>query len=100
MFDSNNSKRIKGFPSSEMPWLKYYDRKFSESDIPNESIYEFALKSNQNNMDSIALDVRVSADNFNRGYILTYQNLFDRIINSSKSSFKLGIKKDDIVLST
>ena len=80
-----------------MPWLKYYDRKFSESDIPNESIYQFALKSNQNNMDNVALDVRTSADNFNRGYVLTYQNLFDRIKDSSKSSFKLGIKRDDII---
>ena len=97
MNDSKNNKRIKRLPSSEMPWLKYYDRDFSESDIPNESIYQFALKSNQNNMDNVALDVRVSADSFNRGYVLTYQNLFDRIISSSKSSFKLGIKKDDII---
>lgn len=98
MNDSNKfDKRINGLPSEEMAWLKYYDRKFDEKDIPNESIYQFALKSNQNNMDSVALDVRVSNDSFNRGYKLTYGNLFKRISDSSKSSFKLGIKKDDIV---
>ena len=98
MQNSNNTnERIKRLPSSEMPWLKYYDRKFQESDIPNESIYQFALKSNVNNMDNVALDVRVSASDYKKGVVLTYQNLFDRIKASSKSSFKLGIKKDEII---
>lgn len=94
---NDKENKLTGYPSKDMPWLKYYEKEFNLSDIPDESIYTYALRSNKNNMDNIALDVRVSGDNFNKGFVLTYKNLFDKIVDISKSSFKIGIKKDDIV---
>ena len=85
-------------PSEEMVWTKHYNVELDEEkDIPDKSIFEFALESNKDNMDKIALDVRTSKDNFSNGITLSYQNMFDRIISQSKSSKMLGIKQDEIV---
>ena len=95
--NDNFSNGIKRLPSEEMIWTKYYGKGFDEGDLPNMSIYEYALKNNKNNMDGVALDVRSSNDDFSNGIKITYQNLFDSIKKCSKASKVLGIGCDNIV---
>lgn len=96
MNDSSNN-RIKGLPSEEMRWTKYYNKEFNERDIPNKSIYEYAYENNIDNMDNIAFDIRSSQDNFSAGIKLTYQNVFDRINDCAKASKIMGINNNDLV---
>lgn len=96
MNDSSNN-RIKGLPSEEMRWTKYYNKEFNERDIPNKSIYEYAYENNIDNMDNIAFDIRSSQDNFSTGIKLTYQNVFDRINDCAKASKIMGINNNELV---
>lgn len=86
-----------GYPSIDKPWLKYYDRDFSESEIPNLSIYQLAVESNKNNMKKIAIDLRSSATNYSIGIKITYKDFFERIQETAKASYALGIQKREIV---
>lgn len=86
-----------GYPSIDKPWLKYYDWDFSESEIPNLSIYQLAVESNKNNMKKIAIDLRSSATNYSIGIKITYKEFFERIQETAKASYALGIQKREIV---
>lgn len=88
---------LRGYPSVDRPWLKYYDRQFNENDIPDMSIYQLAYNSNISNMDSTAIDLRSSMNDYNKGIKISYKTFFKRIMMSAKSSKVLGIKKDEIV---
>lgn len=90
-------KILTGKPSIDQPWLKYYDREFKSSDIPAMSIYQLAYESNKNNMDSVAMDVRTSQNDYKKGIKITYKDFFKKINDNAKSSKRLGIKTDDIV---
>ena len=91
------SDSLTGYASIDMPNLKYYDRTFSSEDIPNKSIYQTAFDENNDNMNSVAMDMRVSSNDFQKGIKMTYNKFFKRIDNSAKASVALGIKKDEII---
>lgn len=84
-------------PSIEKPWLKYYDEKFDEKDIPKKSIYQLALDSNKYNMNNIAIDLRTSINNYEQCFTMTYGEFFKQINKNAKSSSVMGIKTDEIV---
>ena len=86
-----------GYPSIDKPWLKYYDRDFSEDEIPNKSIYQFALESNIDNMNKTAIDMRISKNDFSKGIKLSYKDLFNAIEKSGKASSAIGVRQDEIV---
>lgn len=86
-----------GYASIDMPWLKYYERSFSENDIPDVSIYQLAYMSNLNNMKSTAIDMRSSMNDYNKGIKISYKNFFKRIMLSAKASSAMGMGKDEIV---
>lgn len=93
----DKDKKMTGYATIDKPWLKYFDTEFRENDIPNKSIYQFALDSNKYNMKDIAIDVRTSMNGFSKGIKISYKTLFDRIQKSSKSSKILEINKNEIV---
>ena len=96
--DRETSNKITGFASIDKPWLKYYDRLFSEEDIPEMSIYQLALKSNKENMNDIALDLRLSKNHFKKSLAkMSYGEYFNKIDLSSKASKTFNIKTNDIV---
>lgn len=90
-------KEMTGYASIDKPWLKYYDLKSNEIELPEMSMYEFAKSSNRDNMKNVALDVRMSANGFKKGIKITYGNFFKSVEDMGKASKKLGIKEDEIV---
>ena len=61
-----------GYPSIDKPWLKYYGEHFDPQDIPDMSIYQLTVKYNQTRMNSVALDIRSSANGYRKGIKITY----------------------------
>ena len=94
---ASGDKVLTGYATKDMPWLRYFNRQFSLDDIPNMSIFQLVEQSNKDNLDNIALDVRTSKDNFNRGIKITYRTYIERMKRSAKSSVNMGINVDDIV---
>lgn len=88
---------LTGKPSVDKPWLKYYERTFDESEIPQKSIYQLAKDENKYNMKNVAIDLRSSANDYSKGIKITYDELFKKININAKSSSVIGIKKDDII---
>lgn len=88
---------ITGYPSIDKPWMKYYDTLFDETSLPKKTIYELAYSRNEYNMSNIALDVRMSANDFNKCILITYKEFFIRIEKCAKAASLLGIKKDEII---
>ena len=90
-------KTLTGYPSTDKPWLKYYDRLFEEDKLPQMTIFELAYSKNKENMSDVAIDVRMSLNNFNEGITITYKDFFTRVEKCAKASSVLGITKDEIV---
>ena len=78
-----------GDPEIDKPWLKYYDEKDISFDLPNKSVYEFALEANQDNMDNVALEYF--------GNKITYREFFKKVDDAERAFRKLGIGKGDVV---
>lgn len=90
-------KGLTGYPTIDRPWSQYFERTFDEAEIPNKSIYQVALEANKENMDNVALDMRVSKNDFSQGIKMSYRDLFKRIDKSADASHVIGIKKDEII---
>lgn len=90
-------KKYTGYPSIDMPWLKYYNVGENKIQLPNKSIYEFAKENNEKNLNNIAIDMRVSSNEFKKGLKISYGNFFKKIKNMAEASTVLGIKPDEIV---
>lgn len=78
-----------GDPEIDKPWLKYYAEEDISFDLPNKSVYEFALEANQDNMNNVALEYF--------GNKITYREFFKKVDEAEKSFRKLGIGKGDVV---
>lgn len=90
-------KKLTGYPSIDKPWLKYYDVKFDEGDLPQKTMFELALEQNKDNMSNVAIDIRMSANNFDKGITITYKEFFSRIQKCAKAAKKIGIQENDII---
>lgn len=90
-------KKLTGYPSIDKPWLKYYDATFDEKNLPQKTMYELAFEQNERNMSNVAIDVRMSANNFDKGITITYKEFFARIRKCANAANVLGVKKDDII---
>ena len=93
-----SSRKMTGYPSIDRPWLKYYDGEHDESEIKDMSIYQLAYESNLDNMDDVAIDMRMSRNHFRKSIVkLSYGDFFKQIIVSAKASKALGIETGEIV---
>ena len=90
-------KKLTGYASIDKPWLKYYDLKSNEIELPEMSIYQFAKEQNIDNGKNVTMDVRMSANEFKKGLKITYDEFFKRIEKMAKASTELGIRPNDIV---
>lgn len=90
-------KKLTGYPSIDKPWLKYYEVGDNKIVLPNKSIYEFARENNEDNLKNIAIDMRVSSNDFKKGIKLTYGSFFEKIESMAKASTILGVKPDEIM---
>lgn len=78
-----------GYPSIDRPWLKCYPENKISFDLPEKTVYEFALDANKDNMDNIALEYF--------GNKIKYADFFKKINETEKAFRKMGIKKGDTV---
>lgn len=78
-----------GYPSIDRPWLKCYPENKINFDLPEKTVYEFALDANKDNMDNIALEYF--------GNKIKYADFFKKVNETEKAFRKMGIKKGDTV---
>ena len=93
----STEKKLTGYPSIDKPWLKFYDTQFDEKKLPKKTMYELAFEQNKSNMSNIAIDIRMSANNFDKGITITYKEFFNRIQKCAKAAKKFGFKENDII---
>ncbi len=80
-----------GYPSIDMPWLKYYQEEQILQPLPrNMSAYDYLRILNNNNLNKPAIEFL--------GKQITYLELFKKINDTSKSLHALGVKPKDIVV--
>lgn len=80
---------LTGFASIDKPWLKYYDIKPEEAEIPNDNLYEFIYNNNKRHLDDTAINY------YHRK--ITYRELFANVERLTDEFINLEIKKGDIV---
>lgn len=90
-------KEMTGYASIDKPWLKHYNLKNNEIELPKKTIYEFAKESNKDNMNNIAIDLRVSSNDFKKGIKLTYKDFFKKVEKMAAASLSLGVKENEII---
>lgn len=78
-----------GYASLDKPWLKYYSEKQIMAPMPKETIYQYMIKQNIDNLEDTAL--------IYFGKKLTYREFDEEINKCAKSLIAKGIKKNDIV---
>lgn len=89
---------LTGYASIDKPWLKYYKEGVTEVKIPDVSIYQAIKESNKNRLKKIALDLRNSGNNFEKGIEITYDKYFKRMEDIAKAYINMGLKPNDIVI--
>ena len=80
---------ITGYPSIDMPWLKYYTEEQILAPIPNMTALEYLKVLNNNNLNRPAIEFL--------GKQITYLELFKKINDTTKSLHALGVKPGEIV---
>lgn len=80
---------ITGYPSIDMPWLKYYTEEQILAPIPNMTALEYLKLLNNNNLNLPAIEFL--------GKQITYLELFKKINDTTKSLHALGVKPKDVV---
>ena len=78
-----------GYPSIDMPWLKYYTEEQIMAPIPNMSAIEYLKLLNNNNLHLPAIEFF--------GHQITYLELFKKINDITKSLHALSVKAGDII---
>lgn len=80
---------ITGYPSIDMPWLKYYSEEQILAPIPNMTALDYLKLLNNNNLNLPAIEFL--------GKQITYLELFKKINDTTKSLHALGVKPGEIV---
>lgn len=86
-----------GYASVDKPWLEHYDYSLIRDEIPSQTIYSLAYDMNKNNLGNVALDVRMSKNDFKQGLKVTYRDLFNRSRLVARALKELGVKDDEII---
>ena len=82
-------KKLRGYPSVDKPWLKYYSKDIPAAENPECSMWEYLQKCNDHQSDNTALNYF--------GRRITYRELFDHINAVARSLCAAGVKQRDIV---
>ncbi len=93
-----DSKELLGYASYDKPWLKYYKKGVAETMIPELSIYEAIKENNKDRLQNVALDLRSSSNNFEKGIEITYKKYFQRMEDIAKSYASMGLKVNEMLV--
>lgn len=78
-----------GYPSIDKPWLKYYDRIHTETEIPQKSIFEYIWEQNKDRLNETMISYL--GHNFSVSYV------FGRIHSLAYAFQERGLNKGDVV---
>ncbi len=78
-----------GYASIDKPWLRFYPEKLINFELPEKTVYDFALEANKDNMEQIALEYF--------GNKVLYKDFFKKVAEVEKAFRKMGIQKGDTV---
>lgn len=78
-----------GYSSIDKPWLKYYEEKALESDIPKMSIFQYMSLTTKNYNEYGALEFM--------GKTITYREFKENILKVVRTLKEIGVKKGDII---
>ena len=78
-----------GYPSIDKPWLKYYSEAAINGEIPKCTVFRNIYNNNKRNLSEVAIKYF--------GNQITYEQLFKKVDECSKSLINLGINKGDCI---
>ena len=78
-----------GFPSKDMPWLKFFPKASVEDKINELTLYQQIKIANKDNLEEIALTYL--------GEKISFSKLFSKIDQVAKALDSIGVKKGDVV---
>lgn len=78
-----------GYPSIDKPWLKYYSEAAINGEIPKCTVFRNIYNNNKRNLSEVAIKYF--------GNQITYEQLFNKVDECSKSLINLGINKGDCI---
>ncbi len=90
--------KLTGYASIDKPWLKYYDEGVEKTPIPDKSIYQAVKDSNKDRLKNIAIDLRMSQNDFKKGIEINYEKYFKRMEDIARSYLNMGLKPNDLVI--
>lgn len=85
----SEENKLTGYPSIDMPWLKYYTGQTVNAKLPECSIYEYMWENNKDYPDNAALDFF--------GHSVSYSQVFEFIEKTAKGFSSIGVKEGEIV---
>ena len=83
-------KKLTGYPSIDMPWLKYYSEEAINAPLPECTLFEYLWKNNKDYLDDIAL--------IYFGRKITYRELFRQVERVRNAFLNEGVRKGDKVI--
>ena len=84
-----NADEMTGYPSIDKPWLKYYSEAAINGEIPKCTVFRNIYNNNKRNLSEVAIKYF--------GNQITYEQLFKKVDECSKSLINLGINKGDCI---
>lgn len=82
-----------GYSSIDKQWLKYYEKKALEYEIPNCSIYDYLKQQTKKYASKVCMEFGEGK----RTLKITYKKLFNMVNKTAKALKKAGVKKGDCV---
>lgn len=80
---------LTGYPSIDMPWLKYYTEEQILAPIPHMTAYDYLRILNNNNQNIIAIEFKDEKT--------TYLELFQKITETAKALSKIGVIPGEVI---
>lgn len=88
-----------GYASIDKPWLKFYEKNGLDQELPKKSMFMYFRDSAKEHMDKIAVDLRMSFNNFSKSVrTMTYEEFIDESITIACGLKEIGVELDEILL--
>jgi len=84
-------KELTGYPHIDKQWLESYPEQALKLEYPDESVYDFFVRSNFSRQDNIATDFY--------GYKISYGQMMENVENLAKGLVAIGVNRQDRILS-
>lgn len=90
-------EKVTGYPSIDKPWLKYYQHSLDTIEYRDESMFQMLERCTRDKHQQIALELRTSANHFEKGICITYGKYIARIKECARALYAIGVRKNEMV---